>query len=162
MLEQDTDGKAEGPAPAGMQDSGNPSSTKPKLTFKRFLALAKAFEYRQFAKNFPMWLWLKVRNSVFFWFMRMRVRWWARKSKILQVAYRRKWKIKMWLAGYRWIHPEAFIKLYPPKDGHKKCGGKGWYILQRPTDKKKMIVMCDCVQQKYKASGKKWLLKEMD
>jgi len=165
MLERNNDGKAQGSDQAGVQTpggNGGGKQQKEKLTFKRFLFLAKHFEYKNFARNFPVWLWLKVRNAVFFWFMRMRIRWWSLKSKWNKFYYRKKWLVRMWLAGYKWIHPEEFIKLYPPKKGHKTCGGKGWYILQRPVDKRKMIVMCDCVQQKYKASGKKWLLKEMD
>lgn len=164
MLERNNDGKAPGADQAGVQapgSGGGEKQPKPKLTFKRFVALAKAFEYKNFARNFPVWLWLKVRNAVFFWFMRMRVRYWAMKSKVLVPILRKRWMFRMWLAGYKWIHPEEFIKLYPPKKGHKTCNGQGWYRFRRP-DKRMMIVMCDCVQQKYKASGKKFLLKELD
>ena len=81
-------------------------------------------------------------------------------GKTRRFVFQRKNAVQMWIAGYRKIDPQDFLKEFPPKKGHKSCNyGTGWAVVQLPN-KTKAIRFCSCVTNQYKASGKKYLINQ--
>lgn len=109
--------------------------------------------------NAPVWLFLKVRNYVFFGFMKAKIFFLFRYANARRWWWDKKWRFKMRLAGYQFITPEQFITMFPPKKNHKPCNEKGYVVRMRPN-KVKMIQWCQCVIHKYKESGKKYIVEE--
>lgn len=124
-----------------------PSTNKTPLSWKNIIL------------NFPFWLHQAARHQAMFRIAQIKIFFLVRFAKTRRWVWHKKWVCQMYIAGYRWIKPERFMTEFPPNPKHKMCHGKGYFVVQLPN-KMKAIRWCTCIHDKYKASGKKYIIKE--
>lgn len=120
----------------------------------------KGVNWKNVATNFPFWLWQKTKFVVESRLTQGKVLVLTRYAKIRRGFWDYKRRVQMYIAGYRTITGEQFITMFPPKKGHRLCNGQGWNVVMLPN-KLKVIRYCICVTDKYKNSGKKFLIKNV-
>jgi hypothetical protein len=129
------------------------------MTLNRELIEHRLTEWRNVAVNLPRFVWQKSSTFVMLLFLQTRMRYWIRFAKMRRWYWGHKKNIQLRLAGYKFITSEQFISEFPPNKKHGPCHGKGWHAVQLP-DKRKIIRFCTCVTEPYKASKKKYIVKQ--
>jgi len=80
------------------------------------------------------------------------------KARVGIVVYR----IQALRKGYRFITAEDYFAMFPPNSHCKACNfGQGFFIRQRP-DRLKEIMLCKCVQDQHRRSGKKLIVRGIE
>jgi len=151
LLKEVMDKKKEKDSPATA--SAEPVSDPKKIDWK-------SVNWKNVAINFPFWLWQKSKFVVESRLTQLKVLVFVYYARIRRGFSDYKRRVQMYIAGYRTITGEQFITMFPPKKGHKPCNGQGWNVVMLPN-KMKTMRFCACVTDKYKASGKKFLIKNV-
>jgi hypothetical protein len=124
------------------------SALKPNMT---------ATEAKNVAVNTPKWLWQKTTTWIAYFLVRCKIWVMVRYAKSRRWYWDKKRYVQMRLAGYKFIPPGRFLTEFPPRKNHKPCNEKGYVVVQLP-DRRKVIRFCTCVTDKYKTSGKKYIV----
>ena len=87
----------------------------------------------------------------------------AIKASIGQVVF----TIKSRVLRYRVISAKEFLTEFPPNKKCPRCdtekkGGYGWLVIQDPITKKMAIRFCKCVLKQYRASKKRYIVKDIE
>jgi len=120
----------------------------------------RLFIIRNVIVNSVIYVWQRTLNYSILRATQLKIKYFVHTSALRRWIWWHKEATRMWIAGYRKISADDFIKEFPPKKGHKPCrSGQGWMVVQLPN-KQKVIRFCTCVTEKYKKSGKKYLVKQ--
>lgn len=145
---------------AAVKKASEEEAEKSKAAAARPMETRRLYIIRNVIINTPLFAWQKSRNWMIMRAVQLKVIVLVRWSRLRRWYWAHKQGVQMWVAGYRKISADDFLKEFPPKPGHKACrAGQGWMVVQLPN-KQKVIKFCTCVTDKYKASGKKYLVKQ--